>query len=295
MKDVTQIKNCNFKTKRRIMPLYMDLHKGVQNVSRDEMNHLHQCDLNVQDKHGVKIQKFWVNEKAGTVFCLIEAPNKEACHSVHTEAHGMTACEIIEVQPSDVILIMGEGKADDIGMAVHTNGEYDSSIRTFLFTDIVGSTELTQSLGEDKAMSFVRKHNEIVRNQLNLNNGKEVKHTGDGIMACFISPVRAVNCAKEIQNILKKFREDNPQFPLHVRIGLNTGEPVTEGNDFFGVAVQLAARVCNKAESNQVLVSSIVKELCLGKNIFFKDQGMVDLKGFNSPISVYEVDWEHGQ
>jgi class 3 adenylate cyclase len=270
----------------------MDLHKGLQNVSRDEINHLHQCDLRVQDKHGARIQKFWVNEKAGTVFCLIEAPDKESCHAIHTEAHGMTACEIIEVQPSDVLLIMGEGKADEIGMAVHTNGEYDSSIRTFLFTDIVGSTDLTQSLGEDNAMIIVRKHNEIVRNQLNLYNGKEVKHTGDGIMACFISAAKAVNCAREIQKNLKKFRDSNPDFPLQVRIGINTGEPVTEGNDFFGVAVQLAARVCNKAESNQVLVSNIVKDLCLGKNIFFIDRGMVELKGFNSPVSVHEADWQ---
>lgn len=273
------------------MPLYMDLHKGVHGVSRDEMKHIHQCDLNVQDKHGVSIHKFWVNEEAGTVFCLIEAPNKEACNHVHLEAHGMTACEIIEVTPSDVVLFMGNGKADDIGMAVHTNGQYDSAVRTFLFTDIVGSTDLTQSLGEDKAMSLVRKHNEVVRNHLNLNEGKEVKHTGDGIMACFISASKAVNCSKEIQRSLKIFRESNPEYPLHVRIGLNTGEPVTEGNDFFGSAVQLAARVCNKADSNQVLVSNVVKELCMGKNIRFIDQGLAELKGFSSPVAIYEVEW----
>lgn len=293
-KKYTQVKNRNFKQSGFIMPLYMDLHKGVQHVSRDEMNQLHQCDLNVQDKFGVKIHKFWINEEAGTIFCLIEAPTKEACHNVHVQAHGMTACEIIEVQPSDVVLFMGEGKSDDIGVAVHTNGEYDSSVRTFLFTDIVGSTDLTQTFGEDKAMVFLRKHNEIVRNHLNLNNGKEVKHTGDGIMACFISASKAVNCAKDIQQNLKRFRDNNSEFPLHVRIGLNTGEPVTEGNDFFGMAVQLAARVCAKAESNQVLVSNVVKEICDGKHIKFRDCGSAELKGFSTPVSIYEVEWNHG-
>ena len=71
------------------MPLYMDLHKGVYGLTKDEMKHLHQCDLNVQDKHGAKFHKFWVNEEAGTVFCLIEAPSKEACAAVHLDAHGI--------------------------------------------------------------------------------------------------------------------------------------------------------------------------------------------------------------
>jgi class 3 adenylate cyclase len=269
----------------------MDLHKGVHGVTRDEMKHIHQADLDVQDKHGVKIHKFWVNEEAGTVFCLIEGPDKESCAATHHEAHGMMACEIIEVQPSDVILLMGEGNANDIGRAVHTDGQYDSSVRTFLFTDIVGSTDLTHSVGDAKAMSIIRKHNEIVRSSLISNNGKEVKHTGDGIMACFVSAFKAVNAAREIQKNLKNFRDNNPDYPLHVRIGLNTGEPVTEGNDFFGVAVQMAARLCNKAVANQVLVSNIVKELCMGKTVNFIDQGQAELKGFSSSVSVYEVDW----
>jgi class 3 adenylate cyclase len=269
----------------------MDLHKGIHGVTRDQMKHMHEADVNVQDKYGVKIHKFWVNEEAGTVFCLIEAPDKDACSATHIEAHGNTACEIIEVQPTDVLLFMGQGEANDIGRAIHTDGQYDSSVRTFLFTDIVGSTDLTQTVGDAKAIAIIRKHNEIVRSSLISNNGKEVKHTGDGIMACFLSAYKAVNCAREIQKKLKAFRDNNPDHPLHVRIGLNTGEPVTEGDDFFGVAVQMASRLCNKAGSNQVLVSNIVKELCMGKVINFIDLGQTELKGFSSPVSIYEVDW----
>jgi len=269
----------------------MDFHKGLHGVSRDELKHIHQADLDVQDKHGVKIHKFWLNEEAGTVFCLMEGPDKESCAATHHEAHGMMACEIIEVQPSDVVLFMGDEKTNDFGMAVHTNGQYDSSVRTFLFTDIVGSTDLTQAVGDTKAIAIIRKHNEIVRSSLISNNGKEVKHTGDGIMACFVSAFKAVNSARQIQKNLKDFRDKNPDYPLHVRIGLNTGEPVTEGDDFFGVAVQMAARLCNKAEPDQVLVSNIIKELCMGKDIDFIDKGQVELKGFSSPVLIYEVDW----
>ena len=273
------------------MPLYMDLHKGVPNLSRDEMKQIHQADLEAQDKYGVTYHKFWVNEEAGTIFCLVEGPSKEACIHTHKDAHGMLACEIIEVQPSDVALFMGNDAANDIGRAIHTNGDYDSSVRTFLFTDIVGSTDITQSVGDTKAITIIRKHNEIVRSSLIVNDGKEVKHTGDGIMAFFVSAYKAVKCAKDIQQKLKEFRDKNPDYSLNVRIGLNTGEPVTEGGDFFGVAVQLAARICSKAEANQVLVSNIVKELCLGKDIQFSDMGQAELKGFNSPVPVYEVAW----
>ena len=273
------------------MPLYMDLHKGVHGLTHDQMKQIHEADVNIQDQYGVKYHKFWVNEESGTVFCLAEGPSKEACMEVHKHAHGQLACEIIEVQQSDVALFMGQAGTNNIGRVVHADGQYDSSVRTFLFTDIVGSTDLTQTIGDEKAIDIIRKHNEVVRNSLIANNGKEVKHTGDGIMACFDSAYKAVNSAKEIQKKLKEFRDNKPDYPLYVRIGLNTGEPVTEGNDFFGVAVQLAARICNKAESNQVLVSNIVKELCMGKPINFIDLGQTELKGFSSPVNVYEVSW----
>lgn len=273
------------------MPLYMDFHKGVHGVTNDQVKQLHQADLDVQDTYGVKYHKFWMNEEAGTIFCLTEGPNKEACMAVHEKAHGQMACEIIEVEQSDVALFMGMAGANGAGRVIHTDGQYDSAVRTFLFTDIVGSTDLTQLVGDAKAIAIIRKHNKIVRDNIILNNGKEVKHTGDGIMACFISAFNAVNCAREIQKNLKTHRDENPGDPLYVRIGLNTGEPVTEGGDFFGVAVQMASRICNKAESNQVLVSNIVKELCMGKMLDFVDRGQVELKGFSSPVVVYEVDW----
>ena len=273
------------------MPLYMDFHKNVYGVTDDEMKQIHQADLDVQDKFGVKYHKFWMNKDAGTIFCLTEGPSKEACIAVHGEAHGHLACEIIEVQQSDVALFMGQAGTNDIGRVVHTDGQYDAAVRTFFFTDIVGSTDLTQTVGDAKAISIIRKHNEIVRDNLITHGGNEVKHTGDGIMACFLSAYKAVNCAREIQKNLKDFRNNNPDFPLYVRIGLNTGEPVTEGGDFFGVAVQMAARICNKAGSNQVLVSNIVKELCMGKVVNFIDLGQTELKGFSSPVSIYEVDW----
>jgi class 3 adenylate cyclase len=270
------------------MPLYMDLHKKVPGgIKKDELERAHMMDLSVQDKHQVKYHKFWVNEEQGTIFCLVEAPNKEACTACHAEAHGDLACEIIEVHPSDIATFMGPDHRTPTGFAVHPDGKIDSAVRTFLFTDIVGSTSLTEEYGDIMAMSILRKHNEIVRNCLADNNGREVKHTGDGIMATFNSTSKAVRCALEIQKELSEYRTANPTTHLHVKIGINAGEPVTEGDDFFGVAVQLTKRLCDLADPGQVVISEVVRALCMGRNFQFADLGDQNLKGFAQPIKVF--------
>ena len=269
------------------MPLYMDLHKGLKGVKREEVENAHSQDVQVQDKHGVKYHKFYINEEAGTLFCLVEAPNKEACTACHMEAHGMEACEIIEVHPSDYSSYMGPGNITPTGLAVHPDGKIDSAVRTFLFTDIVGSTSLTEKYGDIVAMTILRKHNQIVRDSIQKNIGSEVKHTGDGIMASFNSTSKAVRSALEIQDGLREYREKNPNIPLHVKIGINAGEPVTEGNDFFGAAVQLSKRLCDFAEPDQILISEVIKELCLGRNFQFSDLGEHHLKGFTLPVKVF--------
>ena len=251
------------------MPLYMDLHRDVKGLTREQIENAHQLDIQVQDKYNVKFHKFWVNEETRSVFCLIEGPNKEACAAAHIEANGEQGCEIIEVHPTDFVAFMGPGNSTPTGIAVHPDGKLDSAIRTFLFTDIVNSTSLTERYGDIIAMNILRKHNEIVRNSLQKNAGTEVKHTGDGIMATFMSGSKAIRSALEIQNSLKESRDNNPDIPLHVRIGINAGEPVTEGNDFFGAAVQLTKRICDLANSDQILISDIVKGLCMGRNFQF--------------------------
>jgi len=80
------------------MPLYMDVHRGVKDLTRDALAKAHDQDLKVQNKHGVKYKKYWFNEGTGTVFCLCEAPNKDAASAVHREAHGLVADEIFEVK-----------------------------------------------------------------------------------------------------------------------------------------------------------------------------------------------------
>jgi class 3 adenylate cyclase len=165
------------------------------------------------------------------------------------------------------------------------------AFRTILFTDMEGSTTLTQKLGDAKAQAVLRTHNSIVREALKAHNGTETKHTGDGVMASFTSASAALEAAVAIQKALADHNEGNPDAAIRVRIGLNAGEPVAEDEDLFGTAVQLAARVCDRAEPGQILASNVVQELAAGKDFTFTDKGEATLRGFDRPIRLHEVMW----
>ena len=192
-------------------------------------------------------------------------------------------------------------------------GQPAGAFRTIVFTDIESSTAITQHLGDEKAQELLRRHNQIVRQALRDFGGEEIKHTGDGIMASFPAASRAIECALAIQRAFEEYNASLPARPepvegrgaahgstgspraataaepIRVRIGLNAGEPVAEDEDLFGTAVQLAARVCARAEAGEVLASNVVRELAAGKGFLFSDRGDVELRGFEDPVRLYEV------
>ena len=171
---------------------------------------------------------------------------------------------------------------------------------TILFTDMEGSTTLTERLGDARAQELRRTHDSIVRDALKAQGGSETKHTGDGIMASFPSASRAIECAVAVQRALAEHNESvaaRPELvegraqPLRVRIGMNAGEPVAEDADLFGTAVNLARRICDHAEPGQILVSDVVQQLAAGKGFTFADMGEATLKGFEKPVRLHEVVW----
>jgi class 3 adenylate cyclase len=262
----------------------MDRHDNMD-ITPEELAGAHELDLAVQARHGVNYLSYWFDPQAKSVFCLFDAPNREAAEAVHREAHGAMASKIIEVEGHAVIGFLGAAPA-------HPAGEpyVETAFRTILFTDIVGSTDMTQRLGDAKAMELVRMHDLVVRNQLSAVGGTEVKHTGDGIMASFASVARAIECAVAVQRALDAYRA-NAEHPIHVRIGVSAGEPVAEHNDLFGAAVQLAARACDHAAAGSILVSTAVRELCVGKGFAFEARGPFEMKGFDELIPLFEVNW----
>ncbi|WP_394252648.1 nickel-binding protein [Vibrio profundi] len=269
------------------MPLYMDRHFS-ENPTREAIELAHKKDLDLQDKYGVKFVTYWFDEVRGTTFCLVEAESEAVIKKVHKEAHGDIPGEIIPVDADIVKLFLGRIE-DPVPSEKHQKVEIDNAFRIIMFTDLAGSTAMTTKLGDQKSMHLLRIHNAITRNAIKEHDGREIKHTGDGFMVSFTCADQAVECAKNIQLAFKEHNANKPDQNLHVRIGLSAGEPVEENNDLFGSAVQMASRVCDATESDQISVVDLVKQSCSNQQHQFLECGEKTFKGFNEPTSIYRV------
>ena len=264
----------------------MDRHDGVD-LTPEEMAIAHQRDLDVQARYDVQYHTYWYDRDAGTAFCLMEGPNRDAVDAVHREAHDASASAIIELphgMPLEHLFGALPNQSDD-------RATITPAIRAIMFTDMCGSVAQTHQLGDDGHMTFVREHDRVVRYWLVVHHGREVKHTGDGIMAAFTSVASAVACAVDVQRGVRA-RHDEGLNGLEVSIGISAGEPVTnDHDDLFGAAVQLAARLCGAAAAGDIIVSVAVRELCIGKPFEFSDNGRLQLKGLPEPAQSYSVTW----
>ena len=165
-------------------------------------------------------------------------------------------------------------------------------IIVIMFTDLVGSTQMTHDHGDLGAQEVVRAHNAIVRNALAQYHGEEVKHTGDGIMASFANAPNAVRATIEIQREIDVHNAANPNLAVRVRIGLNAGDAVREEDDFFGQTVQLAARICDKADEREIYITPSVHALCADHAFDLTEAGQYELKGIDEPVQAYVVSWQ---
>ena len=228
---------------------------------------------------------YWFDYDGQRAFCLASGPDRDAVIAVHREGHGLVANEVIAVDGPEVQRFLGPFHG-------HAPGEayVETAFRTILFTDIVGSTRLTQQLGDRAAMELVHVHDRIARGAVERLGGSEVKHTGDGLMVSFRSVSAALDAAVAIQRSLADHNRAAIH-PLEIRIGVAAGEPVLENDDLFGAAVQLAARLCDRAAPGSILVSGAVRDLAIGKGFAFARRRRLTLKGFDEPVGVFEVGW----
>jgi len=148
----------------------------------------------------------------------------------------------------------------------------DRVMTTILFTDIVDSTRRANDLGDVEWKRLLARHDEIVRDLLHRYRGREVKTMGDGFLASFDGPARAVRCAQAIS-------QDIQPVGIEIRAGLHAGECIRHGDDLAGVVVHIAARICNLAGPNEVLTTGTVRDLVLGSDLRFGDRGLHELKG----------------
>ena len=271
------------------MPIYMDRHKMPEGVSPKDVEGAHHADMQVQDKYGVNFLTYWFDQQAGAVFCLADAPDSVSLNHVHGEAHGNIPSDIIEVDLSEVDLYLGKISKPVEGVPV------ESPLRAILFTDLEGSTDMFTIFGDGEAVRLFEIHDRIIRDAISEFNGREVKHTGDGFLIAFDRVSAAIRCAVRIQQSFEDYNSNAPDKPLHVRMGLNAGQPIERGEDLFGVVVNLASRFCDHAEPGQILSTGVIFQLIeaeedLQKLISEREKSY--FKGFPHATQVYEIRWD---
>lgn len=266
----------------------MDRH-DVPGITKEELDETHRKDLLVEHEYGLKTLTYWFDINRGNTFCLVDAPTGGALKRLHEDSHGSVPTKIIEVDPDAVEMFLG--RVQDLEPDERGKDGVDSAFRAIMFTDLVDFTSTTVRLGDDRAMELLRMHNDIVREELLWHGGREVKHTGDGLMASFSLADQAVKSGSEIQRRFSLQDAQKPDDQLHLRVGIAVGEPVEDHGDLFGASVQLAARMCALAEPDQILLSADVIG-CIDPGEFrFSDSGLKHPKGFAEGVQTFEVDW----
>jgi class 3 adenylate cyclase len=171
----------------------------------------------------------------------------------------------------------------------------DERVRTILFTDVEGSTQLRSRRGDQFADDILRVHETIVRRCIEDCGGQEISFLGDGFLAAFDSAADGLRCALGIQRELEAHNQQDPRREVHVRVGLHRGEAAERDGNLYGQAVHAAARIMSEAAGGQILVSSQIRDQ--GRHDVdaeFIDRGLFWLKGFPQRWRLYEVDWGKG-
>lgn len=235
----------------------MDVHI-VPGVRARDVAEAHYKDLLHQEEFECKCMTYWIDEQRGNIFCLIEAPSKEAVEKMHGKAHGLIPNKIIEVSSTLVESFLGriydpaEAKVVD-GLKIIT----DSSFRVLLVTRVTDPVLLQYRSGKEKANEWLGQHNCIVRKHLAAHEGREVEHTGSGFIISFASAANAVSAAIGIQNEISLMNAED----IELKIGINAGEPVEKSSKLFGDTLNFAGHLCAIAGNFQVAVSSTIREL----------------------------------
>ena len=177
---------------------------------------------------------------------------------------------------------------------VHKTPHALDGLLVLLVTDLADFTSLVERLGDRRTQRIIQRHNRALRACIEAQQGSEVAHTGDGLIAAFRSVARALACARAMQVELAEQRRAGDEALLHARIGLHLGEPLPEEGRLFGHCVNVAVRVCARAAADRVLVSQVVKQLAPPQLEFGPGRHCM-LKGVTTPLCLYEFFWQEAE
>ncbi len=256
------------------MPIYMDVHM-VPGVKASGVAEAHRQDLVHQEEYACKCMTYWIDEQRESVFCLIEAPDKQAVEDMHRKAHGLIPNKIIEVESSLVESFLGRiydpasAEIADDGLKLFS----EPSFRILLLTKITDPVLLSDRLGKQQVAGLLGRQTEIIRDHILKFGGREVEHKGTGFIISFTSAVKAVSCALALQEAILPAGGRETSF----RIGMHAGEPVAGSNKLFGDTMLVAEYLCAIAEGMQVAITNAVKELISNDHLLNRGLNVVSL------------------
>jgi pimeloyl-ACP methyl ester carboxylesterase len=202
-------------------------------------------------------------------------------------AENIPGARYVELEGRDSLFSIGDseailGEIEEFLTGARHGPEPDRVLATVLFTDICRSTERAAEMGDSAWRSLLERHDDLVRAEVTRHRGRAVKSTGDGVLATFDGPARAIGAARSIEESVRRLG-------IEIRAGLHTGECEIIGDDVGGLAVHIGARVLDKARPGEVLVSSTVKDLVVGSGIQFQERGAHELRGVPGEWRLFQV------
>jgi AraC-like DNA-binding protein len=239
------------------MPIFMDRH-DIRGVTAQQVAAIHQQDLKIEHKYGCRALTYWFDERRGTAFCLIEAPERDAVVKMHGEAHGQVPNRIIEVEDRLVEVFLGRIQDPETGLATGPSAYpvfEDPAFRILMAIQVRNFARLQAGMGMQKALNLVKEFNELVHPEIRSHNGRRTDQAGNGIIATFTTPHEAVDCAAGIAEKTDKFNRNSGALQLKVAMGLAAGEPVTDSSTLFGETIRLAGRLCLTGNETEVHIN----------------------------------------
>ena len=216
-----------------------------------------------------------------------EGDTRVSVEAARYAAREIPNAKLIELPGIDHLIWVGDtdaitDAAQEFLTGSRADVEADRVLATVLFTDIVGSTKRAAELGDRSWNTLLAQHDTIVRRELTRFRGQELKALGDGFMATFDGPARAVRCASAVVDAVRPLG-------IEVRSGLHTGEIELTSSDAKGIAVHVAARIAGLAQGGEVLASQTVRDPVAGSNLHFIDRGPHSLKGLSEEVRLFAV------
>jgi len=239
------------------MPLYMDIH-SVPGVKPRDVAEAHRWDLFHQQEFGCNCVTYWIDEERESIFCLIEAKDKDAVKAMHQKAHGLVPHKIIEVSSALVQSFLG--RMYDPDDAVTENGLKVFSVpayRLLLMTTTEDHALLRHQHGAEKANGLLHRHNDIVRRNIQMHNGSEAEHEGEGFVVSFTSASNAAACALAIKSDMT---DDDIQL-LSFKMALNGGEPIEKSDKLFSDTMQVGQYLCLLTTPSKIAIAGKIKDL----------------------------------